>query len=252
MTDFVLTEGGPSKISVQGIREAKTAASTIVGTVKQLAFGKEVIYARLSTATETSVGGYSAGKVCYAPILVANHGRAAVAITASIGAKEVILSLGATSASQNEYEDGTLLVECGTGTGYSYMIAGHPAWAATNTAAKVILKDGLEVALNTASLCTLMKNRCVGVRPNNSAVVTGPATGVLLISAAAGSYVYLGKKGEWPAQVEGTWIVGNDLERGSAAGSVAPWLTAATTKCLLGKARMTASTDGFSICDFNL
>lgn len=251
MTDFVLTENGPSKISTRGIREATTAASTIVGSVKELAFGKEVIYAKLSTTTETA-GGYTVGKVCYSPILVANHGRAAVAITASIGAREVILSLGATSAAMNEYEDGTLVVECGTGTGYSYMIAGHAAWATTNTAAKVILKDGLEVALNTASLCTLMKNRCVGVKPNNSAAVTGPAIGVLLISAASGSYVYLGKKGEWPAQVEGTWIVGNDLERGSAAGSVAPWLTAATTKCLLGKARMSASTDGFGMCDFNL
>lgn len=246
MSDRVLTEGGPSKISVQGIREAKTAATTIVGSVKELAFGKEVIYAKIGGSA------VSAGSVVQGIAAVANHNGRPVAVTASIGAKLVILSLGGTSAEANLYEDGLLLVTCGAGTGYSYMISGHPAWASSDSAAEVILKDGLELALTTASICILLKNKCLGVSIAISAVMTGPWVGVVLISAAASSYVYLGKRGEWPAKAEGTWIVGQTLTYGSANGTVAPFGTASVTNVVLGVARSTPSTSGWGICDFQL
>lgn len=244
MSDYVLTEGGQSKVSVQGIREAVTAATTIVGTTKPLAYDKEVIYAKIGTAV-------AVGQLCQAPAAVANHGRCAVAVTASIGAKSVKLVLGATSASQDLYKNGLLIVECGTGSGYSYMVAGHKAFAASHSAAEILLKDGLEVALTTASLCTLLKNKCDGVAPTtDSAAQTGPIVGVALCSASANYYVYLGKKGEWPADVEGTWVVGGQLAAGSATGTVMP--AAAITDELVGVARSSASGTGYGICDFDL
>ena len=249
MVDYVRADSGPSNVNIGGIREASSSEETVVGSVKPLNFGKEVIYVKIGTGF---TGNLTVGKTLYAPVLIANHGRQAVAVTASIGETKLILSLGATSAAENYYKNGTLLVECGAGTGYSYMIEGHPAWAATNTAAGITLKDGIEIALTTASLVTLYANRCMNVLPNNSAAVTGPAIGVLLISAAASNFVYLGKKGEWPAKIEGTWVVGQDLVTGSAPGTLAPWTTAATTSILIGKARGSGSTTGFALCDFDL
>ena len=247
MVDYVRADSGPSNVNIQGIREASTAENTVVGSVKVLNGGKEVIYAKIGP---TFTGTLTIGKTCYAPILVAGHGRKAVAVTASIGAREVILSL-TTSAAENDYKNGTMVVECGAGTGYSYMIEGHPAFAASSTAAKVTLKDGIEVALTTASLVTLYANRAIDVLPNNSAAVTGPAIGVLLISAAVGNYVYLGKKGEWPARIEGAWVVGAPLITGSAEGSLIPF-TAGSTLPIVGAARGSGSTTGFALCDFDL
>jgi hypothetical protein len=249
MVDYVLADTGPSCVNVGGIREASSSEETVVGNVKQLNGGKEVIYAKIGG---TFTGTLTVGKTCYAPIQVANHGRNAVAVTASIGERIVIISLGATSAAENYYKNGTMLVECGAGTGYSYMIEGHPAFAASSTAAIVTLKDGIEVALTTASLVTLYANRAMNVVPNSSAAITGPAIGVLLISAAVSDYVYLGKRGEWPAKIEGTWIAGDDLKPGSADGTLAPWTTADTTSTIIGKARGTGSTTGFALCDFQL
>jgi hypothetical protein len=74
----------------------------------------------------------------------------------------------------------------------------------------------------------------------------------LLISASVDDYVYLGKRGEWPAKIEGAWVVGQDLVMGSGDGTLAPWTTAATTSILIGKARGSGSTTGFALCDFQL
>jgi hypothetical protein len=243
MTDRVLNEGGHSKISVQGIREAKTAATTIVGSVKPLAYGKEVVYAFVTAAI-------SAGSLVQGTAAVANH-NARPAMTASVGATEVTIVMGATSAAEDIYKDGILLVTCGTGTGYSYMIDSHPAFAASSSA-KITLKDGLETTLDTTSITILLKNKYNGCTIAASAAMTGQWAGVTLCSAAASSYVYLGKKGEWPAKVEGTWIVGQMLTYGSADGSVAPYGTATTTNIIVGVARSTPSTSGWGICDFDL
>ncbi len=246
MTDHVLTEGGNPRVSTQGIREAVTAATTRLGTVKPLAFDKEVIYAFVASAV-------SPGNTMQAAAVVANHQNRAVAVAASIGEKEVILSLGGTSAVQDYYEDGTLLVTCGTGTCYSYMVQGHEAWAATNTAAKVILKDGLEAALNTASICSLIVNKCKGVVvTGDSALLTGELVGVTLISAAASSFVYLGKKGEWPCKLIAATLVGGPVFNGTACttGALGPYI--AGSDQYAGICRQTASAGLYGLVDFKL
>jgi len=241
--DRVLTEGGHPKISVQGIRESKSAATTIVGSVKPLAYDREVIYCKVTTAV-------TIGQLCQGPAAVANHGRTAVSVTASVSDKSITVTLGATAAAKDLYKNGLLVVECGAGTGYSYMIAGHPS-AAASADLKLTLKDGVEVALTTASLCTLLKNKCNGVGPTTDcAAQTGPVVGVALCSASANYYTYLGKKGEWPVDTEGTWVVGCQLAAGSAAGTAMP--AAAITDELVGACRATASASGFGICDFKL
>lgn len=252
MVDRVLHVGGVSKISVQGMREIKTAASTILGTVKGIGHGKEIVYAKLSTAAGSAAIGV--GYLMVGPTAVANHGRRPVAITASIGAREVIFTIGASSAIQDQYAEGILVVECGTGSGYSYQIAGNPAWVVSSTAARVILKDGLETTLTSASLVTLIPNMYRNVTTKqDSAAIASNIAGVTLYSAALtdGGYVWLAKRGAFSARVEGTWVAGGALSAGSAAGTIG--ILASAIERQVGHAVNSASAaGGYGIVNLNL
>jgi hypothetical protein len=251
MVDYVHNYGGDTRNQVQGIREIKTAATTVLGSVKPLGQGREVVYAKLSTAAATAA--LTPGNLMQAPAAVALHMQRACAVTASIGAREVILSLGAASAVADAYADGLLHISSGAGGGYSYMIQGHEAWAATNTAAKVILKDGLEVALTTASICNLIPNQYRNViKTLASAAATAKPVGVMLISAAFtnGGYVYLGKKGVWPALINGTEITGKDVKVMSAEGTVGAVGTADLTFARVGRCVVTGQAT--ALVDFDL
>jgi hypothetical protein len=253
MVDRVLHEGGVSKVNTQGMREIRTAGVTVLGTVKELDGGKEIVYSKLSTAAGSAAIG--CGFIMIGPAAVANHGRRAVTLTASIGAKEVVLTIGATSASKDEYADGYLIVECGTGTGYSYKILGHAAWAASNTAARVILKDELEIAATTATLCTLIKNPYKDIITKaDSAAIAGKPAGVMLFSAALtdGGFLWLGKKGIFAARPEGSIVAGGPVSCGSAAGTVGP--LAAATEVQVGICVNTGSVTGPGtiLVNFNL
>jgi hypothetical protein len=251
MTDFVHNYGGDTKISVQGIREIKTAPTTNLGSVKPLVQGREVVYAKLSTAAHSA--GLVPGMVMMAPVEPTTTQRMAVALTASIGAREVTVVAGALSASQDEFAGGFLHIESGTGVNYSYMVEGNAAFAASSTAAKILLKDGLEVALNTASIASLYHNiyRNVAVKPDSAAITSIPV-GVLLVSCALtnGGYVYLGKKGIWPARIEGTEVTGQPVRCGSANGTVNAVGTADTVFHPVGRCVITAAASG--LVDFQL
>ncbi len=256
MVDRVHNYGGPSKISVMGIREIKTALDTSqyfgkLGDVKVLGMGREVVFAKLSTAAATAA--MVAGSLMQAPAPVANHMQLAAAATASIGATTVFVALGATAAAKDAYKDGLLHISSGAGSGYSYMIQGNPSAAASATSAKITLKDGLEVALTTASICNLIPNPCNNVTITTScAAKTSHPVGVLLFSAALtnGGYCYLGKRGIWPALVEGTELTGKDMTVGSAAGTVRACGTGSLTFGYVGKCVVTGQTT--CLVDFKL
>jgi hypothetical protein len=247
MVDYVHLSGVDNKISTQGIREAKTAATTVVGTIKDIGFGKKVIYSQLGAAA------ISAGLSVQAAAIVANHQNRLIVKTASIGEKEVVIVIGATSAAQNQYEGAILVIVCGAGTDYSYQISGHPAWAASLSAAKVLLKDGLEIALNTTSVTMIKQviSKGVVITPD-CAVVSAPFVGVTLCSAAASSYVYLGYKGQWPCKVITGTVFGGAIAHGNTAnttGALGPHtLTALET--VVGVCVATAAAAELAVIDF--
>ena len=240
--DRVLTENGPSRISAQGIREVETAPTTVVGSVKNIGFGKEVVYCRLGTATATLTKGMLLqGKAC-----VAHHQNITAAATASVGDKFLSLTIGATSCAKNFYKNGVLLMNTSAD---SYMIQGNDSAASAGTL-NLYLKDGLEVAV-AAQTCAAIPNPYDGVFPKiDSGTMTALAVGVTLASATntGNLYCYLGKKGIWPVKKEGTWIVGAHLTPGSSIGTMMPRATTQT-----GIARVVATAAAtFGLADFNL
>jgi len=242
--DRVLTENGPSKISVQGIREVTTAATTIVGSVKNIGFGKEIVYCQLasfSSANTITKGMLVRGKAC-----VAHHQNVTAAATASVGDKFLSLTIGATSCAKDFYKNGILFMNTSAN---SYMIKSNDSAAASGTL-NLYLKDGLEVAV-AAQTCVAIPNPYYGVTTKEDcAVTTAIPAGVTLASAVytGGQYCYLGKKGIWPVKLSGTLIVGNDVTLGSAAGTVMP---RATTETAIGRVVATGAST-FGLVDFNL
>jgi hypothetical protein len=246
-------EGGVGKVIAQGMRLQVSAAVTTLGTIRQLAGGREIVYAKVGAAA------ISAAHVMAGPLPVANHCNCAPAATASVGAKRFTVTLGATAAAKDLYKDGFVVVQSGTGLGYSYMIDYHLSCAASGNLV-LNLKDELETTLLTTTDVALVKNKYNGVVAATAGATT--PVGVSLCTASANYFVWLGKRGPWPVHVGSSAITpGDKLTIGSAAGTVLPVPTTTVSSAVgsgvypvVGVAVMSASgnTDTRAMVDFNL
>jgi len=114
------------------------------------------------------------GKLQQGPAITANHQNVAVASAAAIGATTVTVTLGATAATANQYQEGLLVINDVTGEGYTYKIKSNPA-ADASASLTLTLEDPIAVALTTSSEACLIPNTWNGVivhptTPTNAAV----------------------------------------------------------------------------------
>lgn len=246
-------EGGVGKVIAQGMRIQLSAATTTLGTIRSLAGGREIVYAKVGAAA------ISAAHVMAASAPVALHCNCAVAATASIGARRFTATLGATAAAADAYKDGFVVVQSGTGLGYSYMIDYHLSCAASGNLV-LNLKDGLETTLLATTVVALVANKYNGVVAATAGATT--PVGVSLCTASANYYVWLGKRGPWPVHVGSSALTpGCKVTLGSAAGTVLPMVTTTVSSALgsgaypvVGVALMSAAgnTDTRAMVDFSL
>lgn len=229
-------EGGVGKVIVQGMRINKTAAQTVLGTCRSLAAGREIVYAGIGAAA------VSATEVLQSVAPIAEHQANAVVGTASVGATELTITLGAISAAADQYKDGFLCVVSGTGSGYSYMIEYHNAAAASGNI-NVKLKDGLEAAVISTTVTSLVANKYAGVIAAVSTNPTSDTVGVALCTGSINSFSWLGKKGPWLCKKLTAAITnGYRLVSASAAGSVrADAISGDATTQILGNALQSAA-----------
>jgi hypothetical protein len=251
MVDRVHHQGGSGKVSVQGMREWKTAATTVLGDTKELSQGRVMIYCKV-TAAVTSVGTIYGTKA-----QEANHSNVVCATAAAVGAKEVIICCGATATPADEYADGFLLVNDAAGEGYTYMIERH-ASAASGSGFTVYLKDGIEVALTTASQVTLCVNRgCVIPASTISAgtVLTSAPTGVCLCTqtVAQTTYMWMGMRGPWATIAGNPTPINPGIEVAvGSAGVIAVVGTATSSMVTVGKCITTAAATENILVNFTL
>lgn len=103
------------------------------------------------------------GKICVNADLVANHTDQNIAVSGSIGDTSVSVTLGATAATANQYQDGYLVINDATGEGINYLIAGHAAHAGSGTLV-VKLAEPLKAAVTAVTTqYTLKLNTWSGV-----------------------------------------------------------------------------------------
>lgn len=175
---------------------------------------------RLARAGATAL---AAGKNTSATEGTANHMNMSLASAAAIGATRVQVTLGATAATANQYEDGFMVVNDGTGEGHMYRIKSNPAADASATL-WVELVDPIRVALVTAGTSE------VSLFPNTfgatviSADINSVPTGIPPIAVTATYYYWSVTNGEVPVLTTGTDEVGTIAVASTTDGGMAPLL----------------------------
>jgi hypothetical protein len=188
-----------------------------VGSQLCLADGRKYRYALKSAAAAV------AGDVQSAPAQVANHDKQ-TPVAAAVGAVSVATALGA-STTADQYRDGYLSVEVGTGFGYVYAIASHGVIA---TAGSVPLREPVQVAIPaTANSVSLISSpwRAVVVAPTTE---TGAIAGCAVKPIAASAFGWLQTRGVGSATCVASTVAGENLSIITTAGSLGP-VAAGTT-----------------------
>ena len=174
--------------TVFGINPLKTSANPLhdLGTVGVTADGRTFRYAK---AGGTAL---SQGQLQIMADTVANHDDMATN-TAAAGAKEVTVTLGATTVTAGEYADGYLVINDDTGEGTTYRVDTVPASAGTEDVV-VVLKDALREAFGAGTTATLIRNPYAAVLVSDG-TQTDTAVGVPITDVTASYYCWLQTRG---------------------------------------------------------
>lgn len=207
------TEQRDAKLYNQPLFDTSTVPRHRIGTTRSLDDGRSFVYAKAGA-------NISAGTLCQAPAVVANHRNLSVA-NASAGDKRVYVTLGATALSADAYKDGFLFINAGTGAGQMYKIRGHKAIASSGSG-WIELYDSLRTALASAnSKASLFPNPFNGVVAYNTSSPTS-VVGVTPISVNSGDYFWIQVSGPASVLTNGTLVAGYNCIAGGANGAVTP------------------------------
>jgi len=136
----------------QGLYEQSSTQKEILGMIRIEPDGRKFRYAKAGEAL-------SVGKMSFMAEAEANHINKSVASAAAIGDTEVTVTVGATEVTADQYKDGYLHVNHGTGEGHSYGIESNTACDSSGDTI-VTLKNPIIVALvaSGTSEVSLIKN----------------------------------------------------------------------------------------------
>lgn len=233
--------GAESIVSIPWGQEKITTATRrehMLGTLGVTPDGRFFRWARNGTTALT------AGKLIAAAGPVANHQDLAT-LAAAIGAQTVTVTLGATAATLDQYEDGWLSVRDLTGEGYMYRIRSNPVAAASaNMVVTLRQGDDVRVALDTTSQCSLVVNEMnlVVVSPTTA---LGAVVGISPTAVPASDYFWCQVSGLATVLADTTWVVGQMVERSvNVAGAVTPVDYSGTAeRSIVGAMHQTVPTD---------
>jgi hypothetical protein len=145
---------------------------------------------RIFRYAKAGSGAVDRGKLCVAPTVVANHINLSWQTAPAVGARTVYVTLGATLATQDQYKDGWLVVQDGTGEGRAYSISGNLAAASAGTIT-VFLREAIDTAGALAELnVDLIANPWNGIVISVTDQADQP-TGVPLRAVTASYYGFL-------------------------------------------------------------
>ena len=168
-------------------------------------------------------GAITAGKICQNAVGIANHDMDLAVNTASAGDKSLAVTVGGTAVTEDQYKDGLVYVNDGTGEGHTYMIRQHDA---INSSAEGTINlydsDPIKVAFAAATIVGLMKNQYHDfiVYPTTG---TGHAVGVTATDIADDAYGWLQTWGPAAVLCDVAFVIGNHVRASDGtAGSGEP------------------------------
>ena len=203
----------PMKTSFsQGIFDISATKREILGSLRSLADGRKFRYSRAGAAD------LHAGMMGQAAVDVDNHINVSCA-AAAVGDTEVAVTVGATAVNENQYEDGFLQVNDGTGQGLQYRILGNTACAASGIT-YVTLNEPIKVALvaSATSEVSLIASEYSAVV--ESATEETMPVGIAPCVVTTLYYYWAQTGGPAIALMDSTVGVADMLVHGSVAGSL--------------------------------
>lgn len=219
--------------------------ATLVGSKFDSADGRE--FALVQNAGTALVS----GTLIMGPKPITNHQNlTVVSFTASSAngniPPSVLVTLGGTLVTANQYQGGYAIVNAGTGIGQTLKIKSHVAQATTTGNVSIVLEDSPAVALDATSKVCLRLNpygsqfgtdfRTSGVIVTDHTAVTGQILGVSLSALAATStsvlsYGFVQSKGAVACLNDATTAQGLDLMPSSNTdGAVMTYVVATNTR----------------------
>ncbi len=168
-------------------------------------------------------GAQTAGAICQSAVGVANHDMDLATNTASVGDKSVTVTVGGTAATEDQYKDGFLYINDGTGQGHNYKIRQHDAIDSSGSGV-INLYDGdaIVVAFEAATIAGLAKNpyKDFIVYPTSA---TGHCVGVAATDFDDDDYGWLQTWGPAAVLCDVAFVIGNHVRvSDNTAGSGEP------------------------------
>jgi len=191
------------------------------------------------------------GDVLQAPAPITNHILQTPAVAGVVGAASLSVTLGATAASVNQYQDGVLAIELGTGFGFAYPLKAHGTVAsATATGSTIAFKQGvqLQVAVPTTANSVSFIFSPYGGVVQSPTTLTAQPVGVATAAIPASGTPYATPQFGWiqtgglaAVTTIGTVVIGsNVMVPTTTAGGCAP--VAAGTTPVIGTVAHVATT----------
>ena len=199
----------------QGIYTEKSTQETELGRFIDFEDGRRYRYCKAS-------GAVTKGTMVQSSAIDTNHDETVqTGYGLSIGDKDDIEVLLGAAPTKNEYADGFLLCNVGTGLGQLYKIRKNSAAYAPCI---ISLYDEIVTAVAAASEITLIKNKYLDVVTVIATTPTGVPVGVPNITITTGGYYFWAQTRGYCAMLADstvTLVVGNNVIRGATvAGSI--------------------------------
>lgn len=186
------TMNGDTAVPVASIYEQTATQKFPLGTEFSTQDGRKFRYAKAGAVA--LVNSY----MCQAPVEIAHHKEVVIGTAAAVGDTTLTLSTTlSTAVTKDQYKDGYVLVNKGTGLGQCYRIKGNSA----GTTCTIELYDAVAVAIAKTAEITLKANPWNGVLVA-ATTQTGIPVGVPLCPITAAYYGWLQVAGPAPVVVD--------------------------------------------------
>ena len=186
-------------------KTTNTTKKRALGTILELPDGREFKYVLNGSGAITS------GKLTSSAAMIGNHDMDLTTAAASVGDTSITVTLGGTAATKDQYADGYIYTNDGTGQGQIYRIASNPAADGSATLAVTLAaNDPVAVACTATTLSGLVVNPYSGIVVSPT-TVTNRTLGVTATDIAANAYGFVQTKGLASVLVSGTVVAGEPL-----------------------------------------
>lgn len=199
-------------IAAQDVREISVVQKEALGSVGATRDGRVYVYGQAGASDITR------GQLAVAEAVVANHTNQTFGATAAVGADEVVLNIGATAVTADQYADGYLVANDAAGEGVLYQIQSNSA-ASASASVRIKLYEPLVAAVTVSvSEGSLIKNPAKTVIASTT---LSKSVGVANTTVTAAYFGWFQTGGYAAVLADGTPAKGtNVVQSNGTAGSV--------------------------------